>query len=205
MKKILCFGDSNTYGFNPKNGSRFNEKIRWAGQIKEKLKNKFEIIEQGQNNRCGFTENIESIELSGGIAIEKYLKLSPDIVILVIGINDLQKIYKNDEKTIYEGLKSLILKIKSYGISNIILLTPSILKENILNSFFNSLFDEVSIEKSKKLPDIYKKLSEELNVINIDLNKIAETSETDGLHYDEEGHKKIAEAVLNVLISQKFD
>lgn len=205
MKKILCFGDSNTYGFNPKNGSRFNEKIRWAGQIKEKLKNKFEIIEQGQNNRCGFTKNKESIELSGGIAIEKYLKLSPDIVILAIGINDLQKIYKNDEKTIYEGLKSLILKIKSYGISNIIFLTPSILKENILNSFFNSLFDEVSIEKSKKLPDIYKKLSEELNVINIDLNKIAETSETDGLHYDEEGHKKIAEAVLNVLISQKFD
>ena len=205
MKKILCFGDSNTYGFNPKNGSRFNEKIRWAGQIKEKLKNKFEIIEQGQNNRCGFTKNKESIELSGGIAIEKYLKLRPDIVILAIGINDLQKIYKNDEKTIYEGLKSLILKIKSYGISNIILLTPSILKENILNSFFNSLFDEVSIEKSKKLPDIYKKLSEELNVINIDLNKIAETSETDGLHYDEEGHKKIAEAVLNVLISQKFD
>lgn len=135
MKKILCFGDSNTYGFNPKNGSRFNEKIRWAGQIKEKLKNKFEIIEQGQNNRCGFTENKESIELSGGIAIEKYLKLSPDIVILAIGINDLQKIYKNDEKTIYEGLKSLILKIKSYGISNIILLTPSILKENILNNF----------------------------------------------------------------------
>jgi hypothetical protein len=26
MKKIICYGDSNTFGYNPKNGSRLGEK-----------------------------------------------------------------------------------------------------------------------------------------------------------------------------------
>lgn len=204
MKKILCFGDSNTFGFNPKNGKRFDEQTRWAGKLKIALKNKFEVIEKGANNRCGFTENKESTELSGLIAIKKYLELKPDIIILAVGINDLQKIYDNDEKAIYFGLKALIEEIKKENNPNIILLVPSTIKENILYSFFNTLFDEKSIEKSKKLPEIYQKIAKEFELDLIDLNNIAETSSTDGLHYDIEGHKKIADKLIE-FIKTKFD
>lgn len=204
MKKILCFGDSNTFGFNPENGKRFDEQTRWAGKLKIALKNKFEVIEKGANNRCGFTENKESTELSGLIAIKKYLELKPDIIILAVGINDLQKIYDNDEKAIYFGLKALVEEIKKENNPNIILLVPSAIKENILNSFFNTLFDEKSIEKSKKLPKIYQKIAKEFELDLIDLNNIAETSSTDGLHYDVEGHKKIADKLIE-FIKTKFD
>lgn len=204
MKKILCFGDSNTFGFNPKNGKRFDEQTRWAGKLKIALKNKFEVIEKGANNRCGFTENKESTELSSLIAIKKYLELKPDIIILAVGINDLQKIYDNDEKAIYFGLKALIEEIKKENNPNIILLVPSTIKENILYSFFNTLFDEKSIEKSKKLPEIYQKIAKEFELDLIDLNNIAETSSTDGLHYDVEGHKKIADKLIE-FIKTKFD
>lgn len=204
MKKILCFGDSNTFGFNPENGKRFDEQTRWAGKLKIALKNKFEVIEKGANNRCGFTENKESTELSGLIAIKKYLELKPDIIILAVGINDLQKIYDNDEKAIYFGLKALVEEIKKENNPNIILLVPSTIKENILNSFFNTLFDEKSIEKSKKLPKIYQKIAKEFELDLIDLNNIAETSSTDGLHYDVEGHKKIADKLIE-FIKTKFD
>ena len=204
MKKILCFGDSNTFGFNPENGKRFDEQTRWAGKLKIALKNKFEVIEKGANNRCGFTENKESTELSGLIAIKKYLELKPDIIILAVGINDLQKIYDNDEKAIYFGLKALVEEIKKENNPNIILLVPSAIKENILNSFFNTLFDEKSIEKSKKLPKVYQKIAKEFELDLIDLNNIAETSPTDGLHYDVEGHKKIADKLIE-FIKTKFD
>ena len=204
MKKILCFGDSNTFGFNPKNGKRFDEQTRWAGKLKIALKNKFEVIEKGANNRCGFTENKESTELSGLIVIKKYLELKPDIIILAVGINDLQKIYDNDEKAIYFGLKAFVEEIKKENNPNIILLVPSTIKENILNSFFNTLFDEKSIEKSKKLPKIYQKIAKEFELDLIDLNNIAETSSTDGLHYDVEGHKKIADKLIE-FIKTKFD
>ena len=33
MKRILCFGDSNTWGFAPKDGYRFDENTRWTGPV----------------------------------------------------------------------------------------------------------------------------------------------------------------------------
>jgi hypothetical protein len=29
MKKVLCYGDSNTYGFDAENGARFPDSVRW--------------------------------------------------------------------------------------------------------------------------------------------------------------------------------
>lgn len=39
MKKILCYGDSNTFGYNPANGLRFDENNRWSGILKSTLAN----------------------------------------------------------------------------------------------------------------------------------------------------------------------
>ena len=48
MKNILCFGDSNTYGYNPADGSRFPEDVRWTGLLQEKAKRGgYRIIEEG--------------------------------------------------------------------------------------------------------------------------------------------------------------
>ena len=35
MKSILCYGDSNTYGFNPVNSLRYPTNIRWTGCLQE--------------------------------------------------------------------------------------------------------------------------------------------------------------------------
>ena len=48
MKTILCFGDSNTYGYRPDTGKRYAEDTRWTGILREKLKDrKIEVIEEG--------------------------------------------------------------------------------------------------------------------------------------------------------------
>ena len=44
MKKILCYGDSNTFGYNPVDGSRFDDKTRWTALLQENLGSDFEII-----------------------------------------------------------------------------------------------------------------------------------------------------------------
>lgn len=51
MKKVLCFGDSNVYGFIPKNGQRYDKNTRWTGILEQYSHNKFDIIEAGCNNR----------------------------------------------------------------------------------------------------------------------------------------------------------
>ena len=49
MKNILCFGDSNTYGYNPADGSRFPENVRWTGLLQEKAKGDDEAMPIDEN------------------------------------------------------------------------------------------------------------------------------------------------------------
>lgn len=205
MKKVLCFGDSNTFGFCPKDGSRYPVNVRWTGILSSELKNDFEIIEAGANNRCAFSNNPCDKMLIGTYIIQEYIKLKPDVVILAVGINDVQKIYDNGEDKIYQGIKKLVKLIKDNNVSNIVLIAPSMLKQQVLNSAFSSLFDMKSIKKSELIPKIYEKVSKEENLYFIDLNKIAQTSDIDGLHYSKESHRKIANALACFLKSQKFD
>jgi hypothetical protein len=47
--KILCYGDSNTWGFSPINGSRFPEDIRWPGVLRRCLGEGFTVIDNARD------------------------------------------------------------------------------------------------------------------------------------------------------------
>jgi len=51
MKTILCYGDSNTYGYNPVTGGRWPEDIRWTGRLQQLLGDEYKVIEEGCNGR----------------------------------------------------------------------------------------------------------------------------------------------------------
>ena len=55
------------------------------------------------------------------------------------------------------------------------------------------------IEKSKKLSKIYQKISNEFNCLFVNLNDFVTTSKIDGIHYDVENHKKIANYLSMIL------
>ena len=52
LMNILCFGDSNTWGYKPDKTGRFDEKTRWTGLLQQKLGPEYHIIEEGL---CGRT------------------------------------------------------------------------------------------------------------------------------------------------------
>lgn len=200
MKKILCFGDSNTFGYNPNNGSRYNENSRWTGILKNLCKNNYEIIEAGCNNRTAFSNNPDGIQFTGYMILPEYLKKFYDIIILAIGINDLQKFYNPTLEEFETGIENLIKNIrKSLPNSNIIILSPSHITENILNSNFKFMFNQTSIEKSKQITPIYEKIANKYNCNFLNLNKIVAPSKIDGLHYEIEEHKKIAQNIITLL------
>ncbi len=51
MKRILCYGDSNTWGYNPISKDRYDENIRWTRVLARNLGADYEIIEEGLNGR----------------------------------------------------------------------------------------------------------------------------------------------------------
>ena len=45
MTTILCYGDSNTYGYNPVNGLRYPKDVRWTGVLQKLLGEQYAVIE----------------------------------------------------------------------------------------------------------------------------------------------------------------
>ncbi len=202
MKKILCFGDSNTYGYIPGTGDRFDINTRWSGILKTLLKDRYDVIEAGCNNRTCFSDNPAGINQTGYKILPEYLKDDIDIVVLAIGINDLQTKYNSNTKDFEKGLE-LVIKMTRQKLpaAKIILAAPSKLEKNILKGYFGEMFDENSIKKSRIIGEIYKKTAENQNCIFVDFDKTAKVSEIDGLHYMPQEHKKIAQYLYDIIIS----
>ena len=96
MKNILCFGDSNTFGFNPENGKRFDKSSRWTGILQTLCQNNYHIIEAGCNNRTAFSDNSAGKMFTGYKILPELLNENLDTIILAIGINDLQLLKAKD-------------------------------------------------------------------------------------------------------------
>lgn len=204
MKKVLCFGDSNTYGFVPEKCTRYDENTRWTGVLQNLCGSDFSIVEGGCNNRTAFVDNPAGVEQTGYKILPEYFKKDYfDIVVLAIGINDLQLFFRPSLKEFEQGIAKVVKIVKNLSPnSKIILVCPSKLDlAGIKRGVFSFQFDKESVEKSFHLPSIYKNLAEKYACEFVDLNEIVEVSPLDGLHFSAESHKKIAEFLYKTLLN----
>ncbi|MEZ5476212.1 MAG: hypothetical protein R3E95_01535 [Thiolinea sp.] len=51
MTRILCFGDSNTWGYEPATGERYDRDTRWPTVMATALGAGYEVVEEGMNGR----------------------------------------------------------------------------------------------------------------------------------------------------------
>jgi len=203
MKTVLCYGDSNTFGFNPRDFSRYDKKTRWTGVLQSNLGYEYKIINEGANNRTGFVENLEGDFYSAQKHYPELISKTQniDIIILAIGTNDLQFLYETNSDIFEKGLEKLIT-ISKTRTNNIIIIPPVKLGKNILKGYFKIQFDQTSITKSQTFGEIYKKISKIHNCKIFDINEFTHPSETDGLHYSQQSHKMIADKLAEFIKSQ---
>lgn len=204
MKKILCFGDSNTYGYTPATGVRFDECTRWTGRLSALLEKEYWILEEGMNNRNGFFKNPQSIKLCGVDYLPIYLQNHKDIdiCILALGTNDAQFFYNLDKQTVQNGLQSLTNSLlDANSETKIIIIPPVKIQPNILNGIFSMQFDLSSVKRIEDTFEEYKNFAQTNGFYYLDLNEFVKPSEADGLHYSVESHKIIAEKVAEFVRS----
>jgi lysophospholipase L1-like esterase len=114
MKRvILCFGDSNTWGYNPENAERFGSGIRWTGILQAELGTHYSIIEEGLNARTTvFTDPVEGtrIDRNGrnhlAVLLESHRPI--DVVIVMLGLNDLKRRFAVSALDIAQGAGELV-------------------------------------------------------------------------------------------------
>ncbi len=202
MKKILCYGDSNTFGFIPETGARYPENERWSGILKELLASDFIVIEEGMNNRTGFFTNPAGLQFSGKeylpICLKNYTNI--DICILALGTNDSQFFYNLDENIAKTGLENLINTLKNKNNEMKIIIVPPVkITEDILHSGFSLMFNKNSIEKIKQVFPVFEIVAKDNDCYYFDFNKIVTPSKTDGLHYTASSHKIIAKNLASFI------
>lgn len=199
MKKILCFGDSNTFGYIPNNGERYGENIRWTSRLANLLGNDYQLTEAGCSNRTCFIDNPDGEIKTGYKAIKRYLPKKYDYILVAVGVNDVQLFYKPTLDEFEQGYEKFIKQIKSQNDAKIIIVAPPIVKDCVKQGTSGYQFDDESIEKSKHLPQICKTIAERNNCYFIDFNDRVQVSDADGLHYMPEAHAKIADILYEYL------
>ena len=91
MKTLVCFGDSNTWGYIPgSGGERFPREVRWPTQLQRLLGDEWDVIPEGLNGR---TATIERPDSEGRDGLPYLLPClhshAPvDVVVIFLGTND---------------------------------------------------------------------------------------------------------------------
>ena len=103
---ILCFGDSNTHGYNPKDTTRFEKNIRWTGILQNLLGEKDYVIEEGLSGRTTVFEDPINEGLCGlNYIVPCLMTHEPvDLLIIMLGTNDTKERFGANADVISLGL-----------------------------------------------------------------------------------------------------
>ena len=203
MYNILCFGDSNTYGYNPSNKERYTRQERWTGVLQRALGQDYYVIEEGLNGRTILYDD----PIEGDKCGKKHLPMllashvPLDFIIVMLGTNDLKTRFGSSSSDIMLRLESIIRIMKDMKAcakpENILILAPAPLNKE-MDPYLKYMFGDPT-EKSLELIDSYRDLAKNENVYFMSAGDIAQVSELDGVHLSEEGHKMLGLKIAEML------
>lgn len=193
---VVCYGDSNTYGYNPKNGLRYPESVRWTSILQEYLGQEYDVINEGLNGRTTAYKKSGSVWKSGLYSLESVLASDRpvDCVVFMLGTNDCaaeldldaEQICGSMEKLI-DRSRELLKELQGYEPS-VILVAPPEIRESVFSGKFADEMNEKSIAVSSRIPALYRKLAKKSDCIFCDLSEKTQFSDLDSEHLDPRGH-----------------
>ena len=152
MKQIVCFGDSNTYGYIPENGERYPWGVRWTSLLNEKLGyGKYHIEEEGLCGRTTIFEDPLRDNRNGSHMLPALLETHQhaDLIIVMLGTNDCKAAYGASAEMIGKGIEKIVGQIRGGAPdSKILLISPIWLGEKVWKPGYDPEFSEKSVAVS---------------------------------------------------------
>ena len=202
MKTILCYGDSNTWGYIPASPEkRYPRNVRWTGVLQRLLGGDYYVIEDGLNGRTTCFDDPTWPGRNGYAqlypALETHFPI--DLVIIMLGSNDAKHIFPGKPYACGRTLELYVKMIRGGGYGpekgepQILVISPPLIKSTRVVS---DSFDPVnSAEFVKSLNSVYKRYTDRLGVHYMDAAPLVEADDADGLHLNPQGHAILANAV----------
>ena len=207
MKRILAFGDSNTWGYDPATGQRYDETIRWTGLLQKALGEQALILEEGLCGRTTVFEDTDRVGRNGLAALPSVLRRSEplDAAIIMLGTNDCKTIFNANPHIIGKGLELCLDELEKYiAPEKILVISPIKLGSDVYLPEKDPEFDKTSIDTSRELKREYEKIAKRRGNQFLAASDYADPSAVDDEHMDEKGHEKLSEAIINKLEEMKI-
>lgn len=176
--KILCFGDSNTFGYDPRGwfGGRYDNP--WPQLLADKTG--WNVLNRGENGR--------EIPLYGWNTSEEL-----DFLVIMLGTNDL--LQGNSPQTVAKRMEVFLDSIDLEKMQILLIAPPALKRGEWVDSDF-------LIEASKELSVFYQDLSRRLGVRFANAAQWDVPLAFDGVHFTEDGHSAFAEELYQYLIKE---
>lgn len=203
--RVLCYGDSNTWGFTPGSGVRLDENSRWPALLAAQLGEGYRVVEDGIIGRTTVYDDPVNPYRNGltglGYSLQTHCPL--DLVILFLGTNDLQF---TDLAGVIRGVKELLRTLNNAnaiftgstrlwrGEPKILLVAPPALHED-----HDRLRPDTAmcgrVADSRRFAQVYAQIAPTYGAAFVDAGAVACASAVDAIHMDAHSHRRLA-AVL---------
>jgi len=178
--KILCFGDSNTYGYDPRSyfGGQYPAQHRWVDLLAQKMGCK--VVNAGENGREIPRREGELQRFDLMLSNQKPL----DLLLVMLGGNDL--LQGNSVEAVAQRMEAFLARIPLEK-SQVVLIGPPRMKPGAW------ITDDRLLEDCMRLNAAYQAVAEKLGVCFVDATDWDIEVTFDGVHYSEKGHQTFAE------------
>jgi len=212
-KKILCFGDSLTWGFHPETKERMPEECRWPQVMEKELGDHCQVIEEGQCGRTIALDDPAEGEKNGLKYIRPCLESHAplDLVIVMLGSNDCKQKFSYSGMDIAGEMQIFLEKVIAYrhfrqnDRFRILLVSPPRISEHIRGSWLEECFGAEHAQKvSSELALWYLKLSKIYQCSYMDAAEYVTASRADGCHLDEDAQVILGKAIAEKILRDKL-
>jgi lysophospholipase L1-like esterase len=197
-RAVLCFGDSNTWGYDPASGRRFGRDIRWPGRLQTALGDEWHVVEEGLNGRTTTSDSPVAAGKNGldylVPCLDSHAPL--DAVLIFLGTNDLAERYSLTATDIARAAARLAATVRTSeaGVDGTaplpILMCPPPVGDATWSEDWAG-----APHKSAVLAQRFAAQAEEFGLELIDLGDATRYSAIDGIHLDADGHAAVAKLV----------
>lgn len=211
-RRVLCFGDSNTWGFDALNeqeyGQRFPEDVRWTGRLQTILGDEWTVIEEGLNGRTTVFDDPLRDGLNGLTYLVPCLAThNPlDYMVLMLGTNDCKARFNALPKNIADGMQRLVETAMNAHVwrdqPNILIIAPPHIEEGSDIYPIGRDMGPCS-KKSEMLAAEYELWAKEDGCDFLDAAPFTNMNHYDYMHMDIPSHARMAEQVA-AIIQKKF-
>lgn len=207
MKTILCYGDSNTWGFNPEAAGqplcRFDRNTRWTGLLQKRLGTEYHIVEEGLAGRTTMFDDPSSPGRNGLTWLLPCMQSHQpvDLLVMMLGTNDTKVMFSAPAMEIATGMGRLMqTALNPYNWDSgappqILVVSPIFVGEDIEQSWLWGMFDQASVAKSRELARRYRLFAKLHGCHFFDAAEVAGPMRGEGIHLDAGGHGALADAI----------